>query len=120
VNYFTDHVSSSPWERPQLDEVNFVTLSDVDNNFLVAPFTMLEIETAVKESDGNKSPGPDGFNFAFIKEFWYILKDEVRIMFDQFHANEVVPKSLLSYFVTLIPKVSFEGFPAYSTSRFVI
>jgi len=27
-------------------------------------------------------------------------------MFDQFHANEVVPKSMLSYFVALIPKVS--------------
>jgi len=60
----------------------------------------------VKESDGNKSPGPDGFNFAFIKDFWYLMKDDVRIMFDQFHANEVVPKGFLSYFVALIPKVS--------------
>jgi hypothetical protein len=40
------------------------------------------------------------FNFAFIKEFWYFLKDEVRIMFDQFHANEVVLKFFLAYFVT--------------------
>jgi hypothetical protein len=34
------------------------------------------------------------------------MKNEVRIMFDQFHANEVVPKSILSYFVALIPKIS--------------
>lgn len=27
-------------------------------------------------------------------------------MFDQLHANEVVPRSLLAYFVALIPKVS--------------
>jgi len=39
------------------------------------------------------SPGPDGFTFAFIKEFWYLIKHEVRIMFDQFHGNEVVPRS---------------------------
>jgi len=73
---------------------------------LVAPFSMEEIEFVIKESDGNKSPGPDGFSFAFVKEFWYLMKDEVRIMFDQFLANEVVPKSLLSYFVALIPKVA--------------
>jgi len=60
----------------------------------------------VKESDGNKSSGPDGFNFAFFKEFWYLLKHEVRIMFDQFYANEKLPTSFLSYFVTLIPKVN--------------
>jgi len=60
----------------------------------------------VRDSDGNKSLVSDDFNFAFIKEFWYLLKDEVRIMFNQFHANEVVPKSFLAYFLTLIPKIS--------------
>jgi len=59
----------------------------------------------VKKSDGNKSLGPDGFNFAFLKDFWYLVKHEVRTMFDQFYANEKLPKSFLSYFVTLIPKV---------------
>ncbi|XP_024630578.1 uncharacterized protein [Medicago truncatula] len=33
-------------------------------------------------------------------------KDEVRIIFDQFHANEMLPKSMLAYFVALIPKAS--------------
>jgi hypothetical protein len=28
---------------------------------------MEEIEEVVLSSDGNKSPGPDGYNFAFIK-----------------------------------------------------
>jgi len=60
----------------------------------------------VKESDGNKSLGPDGFNLAFFKRFWYLLKDEVIMFFDQFHTNEIIPKSLLAYFVTLIPKIS--------------
>lgn len=60
---------------------------------------------ATPNSDGNKSPGPGGFNFAFFKEFWYLMKHEIHIMFDQFHANEKIPKCFLSYFVTLIPKV---------------
>jgi hypothetical protein len=50
--------------------------------------------------------GPDGFNFAFLKRFWELLKGDIRVMFNQFHGNSCLPKSLLSYFVTLIPKVS--------------
>lgn len=106
VSYCTRHVTSTPWEHPRLDGVLFARLSGGQNEALVRSFTLMEIEAIVMASDGNKSSGPDGFNFPFIKEFWYLLKNEMRILFDQFHANEVVPKSLLAYFVTLIPKVS--------------
>jgi hypothetical protein len=106
VEYFKNIVANDRWERPKLDGVNFERVSDEDNIFLAAPFSMVEIEAVVRESDGGKSPGPDGYNFAFVNEFWYLIKDEVRIMFDQFHANEALPKGMLSYFVTLIPKVS--------------
>jgi hypothetical protein len=51
-------------------------------------------------------PGPDGFNFAFVKAFWRIIKGEIRIMFDQFHGIGTLPHSFSSYFVTLIPKVN--------------
>jgi len=61
VDHFTYHVSSTSWDRPKLDGVAFDTLSKEENGCLVAPFTMLEIETVVRESDGNKSPGPDDF-----------------------------------------------------------
>jgi len=104
VEYFTSQVMTDGSVRPTLDEVPFDMLTD--EQILITPFMGEEIEEVVKLSDGNKSPGSDGFNFAFIKKFWPLLKDEVRIMFDQFHANEVIPKSLLAYFVTLIPKVS--------------
>ena len=106
VNYFTNHFADNRWEQPKLDGVNFSTLEGEDNNLLLAPFSIMEIEVVVKDSDGNKSLGPNGFNFAFVKEFWYLMKDEVRIMFDEFHANEVLPKCMLAFFVTLIPKVS--------------
>jgi len=82
VGYFTEHVEASTWERPKLDGVNFSKLSEAENVFLVAPFSLEEMEAVVRDSDGNKSPGPDGYNFAFVKEFWYLIKDEVRIMFD--------------------------------------
>jgi hypothetical protein len=43
---------------------------------------MEEIEDVVKGCDRNKSPGPDRFNFAFIKKCWELLKGEIRVMFD--------------------------------------
>jgi len=106
VDYFRNHMAKSYWERPTLDGVDFAMLSEEDNMELIAPFSLLEIEEVIKTSDGNKSSGPDGFNFVFFKEFWYLLKHEIRILFDQFHANEVIPKSFVSFFVTLIPKVN--------------
>jgi hypothetical protein len=105
-SYFEWHVSSNSKVRPTLDGVVFQVLSEGENVELTSIFTLEEIEEVVKSSDGNKSPGPDGFNFAFLKKFWEMLKGDIRIMFDQFHGNSCLQRSFLSYFVTLIPKVS--------------
>ncbi|MCI27533.1 LINE-1 reverse transcriptase like, partial [Trifolium medium] len=67
---------------------------------------MEEIEAIVKECDGNKSPGPDGFNFAFVKAMWILLKGQIRILFDQIHGIASLPKSFYSFFVALIPKIN--------------
>jgi hypothetical protein len=89
-----------------LDGIDFPLIDDEANRVLVVPFSMEETEKVVMESDGNKSPGPDGFNFAFVKALWSLIKGEIRIMFDQFHGIGSLPKSLTSYFVALIPKIN--------------
>jgi hypothetical protein len=104
-DFFSNNFSSPVTERPKLDGVTFPMLSAEENMGLIAPFTLVEIEDVVKMCDGNKSPGPDEFNFNFIKDSWDLLKGDLRILFEQFHGNERLPKSFLSYFVTLIPKV---------------
>jgi exonuclease III len=105
-SFFTNHVSSTPIARPKLDGVVFSRLTEEENLDLIAPFSLEDIEEVVRCSDENKSLGPNGFNFAFIKKFWEILKGDLRTLFDQFHGNSCLPRSFLSYFVTLIPKVS--------------
>jgi hypothetical protein len=105
VTFFKNHFDSDVWRRPTLDGIAFPRLGDDSVEMLTANFTLEEITDVVKRCDGSKSPGPDGFNFAFLKEFWDLLKVEVRIMFDQFHGNARLPKSIGSYFLTLIPKV---------------
>ncbi|MCH87170.1 LINE-1 reverse transcriptase like, partial [Trifolium medium] len=106
VNFFKLHFASVQWSRPNLNGISFPAVLEADNIWLTRPFSMEEIEVVVKESDGNKSPGPDGFNFAFVKALWSIMKGEIRIMFDQFHGIGTLPKSFSSYFVALIPKVN--------------
>lgn len=66
---------------------------------------MAEIRDAVWDCDGNKSPGPDGYNFKFIKEFWDILQFDVKRMVDDFHASGRWPRGTNSSFITLIPTI---------------
>jgi hypothetical protein len=105
VEFFKAHFACSDWVRPTLDGLQFPVLSDANNETLVAPFTAEEIDDVIMSCDGFKSPGPDGFNFAFIKSIWELMKGEVRVLFDQFHGNVCLPSSIFSYFITLIPKV---------------
>ncbi|MCH88690.1 cysteine-rich receptor-like protein kinase [Trifolium medium] len=73
---------------------------------LTTPFSAKEIKDVVVsyDYDGNKSPGPGGFNFVFFKRFWDLLKSEVGIMFDQSFVTADFPRNF-SYFITLIPKI---------------
>lgn len=52
-----------------------------------------------------KTPGPDGFNFSFFKRFWTLLRDDLGVMFSQFHHFATLPHNVSSFFVTLMPKV---------------
>jgi hypothetical protein len=103
VSFFKNHFDNVAFQRPTLDGIAFPQLSEEEVGGLTATFTLEEITAVVRESDGSKSPGPDGFNFAFIKEFWDLLKVDVRILFDQSHGNACLPKGMCSYFLALIP-----------------
>ncbi|GKD20495.1 RNA-directed DNA polymerase, eukaryota, reverse transcriptase zinc-binding domain protein, partial [Tanacetum coccineum] len=86
--------------------VPFSTLSQEDNMELEKPVTLEEIRAAVWDCGSQKSPGPDGFSFLFLKSYWELLKEDVgnavRCVFDSF----VMPRGVNSSFITLIPKIS--------------
>lgn len=54
----------------------------------------------------DRSPGPDGYNFHFIKAFWQDMKMDILHVLEDFHRNETWPKGGNSSFLTLIPKVN--------------
>jgi len=55
----------------------------------------------VKESEENKILDPHSFNFIFLR---VLVSNKVRIVFDRFHDNGVLPKSVLVVFHNVYPK----------------
>ena len=54
-----------------------------------------------------KPPGPDGFNFKFIKSSWDTLKHDIYAMVRKFWASSIIkPKGSNVAYITLIPKVA--------------
>jgi len=104
VNHFFNMVLEETWKRPMLGGLSFKQLTQQQKEELENPFSIEEIEEALVDCDGNKSPGPDGFNLKFFKSFWSLFKDEVVTMFHEFHGSPWLPKAFTSYFLALIPK----------------
>lgn len=54
----------------------------------------------------DKSPGPDGFTFAFYKRYWELLKGDVMNFVGEFFQTGKIPSGCNSSFIRLIPKVA--------------
>src|ERR1044072_5841509 len=103
--FFEDKFSSSNWDRPKLDGIQFKSILETDNAFLCAEFSVQEIKDAVWQCGNDKSPGPDGYNFRFIKSFWSLLKDDVQRVVSEFFLHGAWPRGCNASFIALIPKV---------------
>lgn len=55
-----------------------------DGEFITRPFTEEEICLAVWDCYGSKSPGLDGFNYAFYNYYWSIIKEDLLRVFMSF------------------------------------
>lgn len=80
-------------------------VSEADKETLVRPFSMEELEQAVKEMRNNTAPGPDGFSTLFFKEFWGQVKHVVLEMLNSLHRGELDLARLNYGIITLLPKV---------------
>ncbi|XP_019418409.1 PREDICTED: uncharacterized protein LOC109329191 [Lupinus angustifolius] len=96
----------SHWNRPSLDGIEFNGISAEDNHFLTSRFEEEEIKEAVWSCEGDKSPGPDGFNFTFIKKSWDCVKSDIIAMVDDFYIFGDLARGCNASFIVLIPKSS--------------
>ncbi|GKV39565.1 hypothetical protein SLEP1_g47323 [Rubroshorea leprosula] len=104
VEYFQKMFCGESWNRPKPSSITFKQITEEMRAWLERPFSAEEIEDGLKNCEGNKAPGPDGYNFNFIKFAWNSLKEDFVSFFGEFHQHGRLVKGLNSSFLTLIPK----------------
>ncbi|GKU92519.1 hypothetical protein SLEP1_g6233 [Rubroshorea leprosula] len=104
AKYFQDLFAEEQWSRPKLDGISFKQISQTDNEILIAAFSEQEIKEAIWNCDSSKSPGPDGFNFRFVKTMWEVIKLDV-INFVQEFQEHGRPISLIGILYKIIAKL---------------
>ncbi|GKD56394.1 RNA-directed DNA polymerase, eukaryota, reverse transcriptase zinc-binding domain protein, partial [Tanacetum coccineum] len=102
--HFSARFKEGNQNRPQFTSNLFRRLLTSDSTFLDLPFSLEEIKEAVWGCDGSKAPGPDGFNFNFVKTFWDIIKNDFRDCIEYFESSGFIANGWNPSFIVLIPK----------------
>ena len=69
---------------------------------LLAPFTVLEMQDAVRDIDGQKCPGEDGLSKAFFTTFWEQIHQPLLAAFQQIFSSGQMLESLALGLVCLL------------------
>ena len=104
VQFYMNLYSEQQEQHPFQDVLDFPRISGDNVDWLERPFEESEIFEVIKEFNGDKSPGPDGFSMAFFQACWGILKSDLMAVFHHFHVTGQFEKSLNATFIALIPK----------------
>ncbi|XP_035845171.1 uncharacterized protein LOC118491468 [Helianthus annuus] len=92
-------------KRPVMDTRGFKRLKEVEARLLVESFTSKETKEAIWACGGeDKSPGPDGITFKFIKKYWVQLEPTIMKILRQFHGRPSIPVGCNALFIALIPE----------------
>ncbi|GAU35285.1 hypothetical protein TSUD_274870 [Trifolium subterraneum] len=105
VSHFASHFQAVTVDRPGVDSLTFKPLLPTEVGSLIRPFSLEEIKAAVSDCDSYKSPGPDGINFGFIKDFRTEMQGDGMRFIAEFHRNGRLTKGINATFIALIPKV---------------
>ena len=87
-----------------MENYNFRSISQAMACGLEASFSEMEVVAALEECKGDKAPGPDDFNFGFLKKKWVLVKGEVMSFLSDFHVYGKLSGGLNSTFIAPIPK----------------
>ena len=99
----TQLIDLGDW-RANLEGLSFCSLNDQEAAVLEEPFSEEEIVGALKDLNGEKAPGHDGFTGAFWQFSWDFVKGEVLEEFKDFYETSRFVRSLNSNFIVWVPK----------------
>ena len=90
--------------RPFVEGLKFDQLEGLERNWLEQRFEQEKVLRVVKELEGYKAPGPDGFSLAFYHHCWGVVERDGLAVFKEFYQHSKFEKSLNATFIALIPK----------------
>lgn len=105
LEFFANKFKKDRVRRPILSSEKFKKLSTIESSMLEADFTVEEIREAVWDCSSEKAPGPDGFTFKFLKEFWDIIQMDVSNAIKFFEKTGRISRGCNASFISLIPKI---------------
>ncbi|KAK1436726.1 hypothetical protein QVD17_02508 [Tagetes erecta] len=103
--FFANRFKNSGSSNPILHCQHMKQLSDSEAASLILPFTPHEIKQAVWDCGEDRAPGPDGFNFRFLKRYWDLLGQDIINVLHHFHHVESFSRGCSSSYIALIPKI---------------
>ncbi|KAJ0765374.1 putative RNA-directed DNA polymerase [Helianthus annuus] len=104
LRFYRELFHETNLRRPAFVSDNLKQVPDEKIEDLVAPFSKEEIKEVVLDCGSDKAPGPDGFNFHFIKHFWSLMEEDFMRLFEEFHETGFISKECSLSYITLIAK----------------
>ncbi|XP_060972669.1 uncharacterized protein LOC133038517 [Cannabis sativa] len=104
-NLFTA-TSVNPTAIAQFTSAIPTTITPAINHSLTAPFTEMEVTTALKTMSPDKSPGSDGMSAMFYQNYWHIVGSSVTDVVLGVLNHGLDMDSINKAIITLVPKVS--------------
>ena len=87
-----------------MEGLEFDQIRELERGWLERRFEKNEIPSVVRDMEGNKDLGPDGFSMAFFHHCWSVVERDVLAIFEEFYQHCKFEKSLNATFIALIPK----------------
>ncbi|KAJ0520505.1 putative RNA-directed DNA polymerase [Helianthus annuus] len=102
--YYESIFTENESNRPTFSNNGFKVSTLDQSAMLVKRFSKEEIKEAVWCCGGDKTPGPDGFTFKFIKNFWDLFEKDFESTLEYFYVHGKLNRGCNSSFISLIPK----------------
>jgi hypothetical protein len=107
TNYYKNLFGPSEISHIMLDESqidDIPQVSDLKNEYLTDTFSQEEVRAAIFQMEHNKAPGLDGFPSEFYQVFWNLIKDDLMVLFTDFHQGALPLNRLNFGTIILLPK----------------
>ena len=90
--------------RPFVEGLEFDQIEGLERDWLERRLEQQKVLQVVKEMEGDKALGLDGFSLAFYHHCWEVVERNVLAVFEEFYQHSKFEKSLNATFIALIPK----------------